>query len=1411
MKNQNKEIKPTNNYFKEETGEELMNSKIRKNRFLHAFEFMALLACGVLFWPIQALPMPTGGSVVAGNVTIAQPSQTTMDITQTTQKGIINWNGFSINVNELVQFLMPGSSAVILNRVVGGNPSVILGQMSANGQVFVINNAGILVGAGAKIDVGSFLATTLNISDSDFLAGNYNFSQDPAKALSYIVNKGTITVSPEGYIILVAPLVSNEGLLVANMGTVDLGATQKFTVNFEGNNLINFAIDKLPEAPGSVLISQDAASDIIKSAVNTSGLIQAGQVIDQGNGVIELVGASGLLINAGTIQANGSAGNNAGSIKLDSATATGLTTGSVLEAKGIGNNSNGGLIETSSQGSMLINGNIDASAQNGTAGTWLLDPTNVTINSGGYIALDGGPTWGQGNITGWIGNNAILTNGDITHYLNGGTNVVVSTVSAFFASGDITLNALIDNSGGSTVSLTFDAENNIILHNNITSSSGTLNVNLAAGYNTGTGSIIADAGTQILTNGGSLIASAGTTSGNITLGGTGNGGLDAVWTNGGGIQLTASAGSVNSYGSLETSSAVANGGDILITGLTADIGTNGHDIINSSSNVNAGTITINLNGTGASFLGPVIAYGANSGSNGGDIAITGSGIDLTLSGANAESNGGTPGTISVKVGNLTLAGDVKNGGSTSAEAITLEAGTGSISQTGGTVGTGTEYLILSAATGIDLGNVGGLDVAEINAYNSTSGDINLNNTSSAALTLDNFGGLITPSVGRYSTHYAIENTAEGGNVTIHNNGDIDIPGTNGFGVYADGNIELLTTALSGGNINMGGNPLGIIGAESDEGSINIQADGSVYVGTGGNYADIFVDSGPGTLKITSNGGDVTIDGNSYIESDTGDITVTSADNINLAATSLILNLSHITSYTGNIYLYADSGNITTTSGYGVIATDTGTITLEATGNISLGALSAGGLVTVIADSGQVGTGAISSNGNPLNSSGDPTVNIAGASALLYAATGIGSSGTHLTTAVSELQAINSGGASGDIYIDNTGALELVDLGGYSGTGVGYSVYNDTGGDIVIENLPGGSSILVSNDIYSFGGNIVLTADGPDGYIEVNATINSDAPSGDVTLTANGVNGSGQSIIMDPGSSIVSGHDVFLNANVTGTGDIVVESVTATHNINIDASNAGSILETDDNAVLSAGNAVTLSAYNSIGSNTGSGTIPAGWLDIDMSSPPSLSITTTTGDVYLNLISSPVGGIYSSVFSTLSVGGSNIGIGVTGADFTFNNNLFTGLSQNLTFIADDIIFDYHGTAINTSGNVTLNAENGDIDNIDWDNGVANIIGDTIDMTAISGGIGAITNPIQVTASTLVNADTSADGSDININGVGDLPLGLINAGTGDVVLVSSGNILNDISPLNVIANNLTLDAATRNWRRWNNRKSDTDSG
>ena len=136
---------------------------------------LALLPAGA------ALALPTGEQVIAGQASINRPNGTTLTVQQSTPSAIINWQGFSIGAPEAVLFQQPGSGSVALNRVVGNQPSEIFGRLQSNGQLFLVNPNGVLFGRSASVDVGGLVASTLNISNEDFLARRYRFSGNGAR------------------------------------------------------------------------------------------------------------------------------------------------------------------------------------------------------------------------------------------------------------------------------------------------------------------------------------------------------------------------------------------------------------------------------------------------------------------------------------------------------------------------------------------------------------------------------------------------------------------------------------------------------------------------------------------------------------------------------------------------------------------------------------------------------------------------------------------------------------------------------------------------------------------------------------------------------------------------------------------------------------------------------------------------------------------------------------------------------------------------------------------------------------------------------------------------------------------------------------------------------------------------------
>src|SRR6185295_2544055 len=172
-----------------------------------------LLAATALVPVAPALAGPNGGVVVGGSAQINNQGTANVTVNQFSDKAIINWNLFNIGVGEKTTFNQPNASSIMLNRVVGGlGPSEILGTLTANGKVFIVNRDGIIFGAGAVVTTAGFLATTSDIKNEDFMAGRFNF-QIPGKPDASIVNMGTITATSGGFAALVAPGVRNTGTI----------------------------------------------------------------------------------------------------------------------------------------------------------------------------------------------------------------------------------------------------------------------------------------------------------------------------------------------------------------------------------------------------------------------------------------------------------------------------------------------------------------------------------------------------------------------------------------------------------------------------------------------------------------------------------------------------------------------------------------------------------------------------------------------------------------------------------------------------------------------------------------------------------------------------------------------------------------------------------------------------------------------------------------------------------------------------------------------------------------------------------------------------------------------------------------------------------------------------------------------
>ncbi|MDJ0449546.1 filamentous hemagglutinin N-terminal domain-containing protein [Methylocystis sp. JR02] len=351
--------------------------------------FSTAAACALTTAPHAALANPLDGQVVSGQVDIASAGNL-MTINQYTLAAIVNWRSFSIAPGEIVNFNQPTPYSTILNRVVGNERSVIEGAMHANGQVFIVNSAGILFSKDAQVNVGGLVASTLDISNADFNAGKYVFAGSSKES---VINHGAITANPGGYVALLGNNVSNEGVIEATLGTVALASGDNVTLNFGGNSLVDVTVNKgtlnalvenkgvIKADGGRVVLTARAADALLSAQVNNTGVIQARTMAGlmggpSRTGVIKLAAIGGKVRVSGRLDASAPQGGNGGKIVTQGSKVTVAPDADVTTSAPSGR-----------PGDWIINSHGFKIGQNGDIGgaqlATLLGLNNVTIRSVG--------------------------------------------------------------------------------------------------------------------------------------------------------------------------------------------------------------------------------------------------------------------------------------------------------------------------------------------------------------------------------------------------------------------------------------------------------------------------------------------------------------------------------------------------------------------------------------------------------------------------------------------------------------------------------------------------------------------------------------------------------------------------------------------------------------------------------------------------------------------------------------------------------------------------------------------------------------------------------------------------------------------------------------------------------------------
>lgn len=970
---------------------------------------LMLAALGLQAYDASAAPpsaeLPTGGNVVAGAATISQGAPAVLNINQSTQRAVIDWNTFNVGSEAQVNFNQPGRDSATLNRVLDSSPSQIFGNITANGQVFLTNPNGVHFGKSATVDVGGLVATTHGVDTAEFMSGNTTLTRNGATGS--VVNEGQLNAALGGYIALLAPEVRNSGIIVAKLGTVALAAGEAFTLNFDGAQLASITaepatIAALVEnksaivAPGGVIILSAKAVDRLQGGVvRNSGTLEATGLAMQGGRIV--LEASDSVENTGTINANaGVDGSPAGSIAIDapsiinteiiSASAASFDSAAVTSGTGGAIALSGAVIEQGATGALDVSGvnggdvhiqateSISLAGQISAATVDALAPTsrsaeggNVTLQSLGDITLQNVLI----DVSGGTRGGAIVVQGGRTPAptephreaptlaLIGATEL--RTSSRRGRGGSVTLSAdrvgLFDHSA-------IDA----------TGASGGGDVFVGGGFH-GKDPSIANAQQVVIGRDAHIDASATH---------AGDAGNVAVWADGytqfsgnikarggatagaGGFVEVSGAGSLNFRGNVDAGAAHGAGGTLLLDPKNITVQSGGgaatgdvdqfSDNAGADSTIDPNTITAMTNaGTGVTLqanndIEINSAIVTNSVGTGGALVFR-AGRSITVN-ANIDSDDGN---VSFTTNDATVAGNRDAGAAAFVNNSLIDAGTGTVSITmgngalggSGAIATGqvTAGTLTITHNGPTAGPVSGaIDLGELNIANS------LTITANAARNVVN-------TVGDVVVHGTTTINVGAGDVTV----DRATTNFNIIGLTAN-NVTLRDTnamrfaasTISGNLIQTTVGPIGSTGAVQVTGTTNLTAN------TGGfGYADPYIDlTNPGnnfvgavTLNVPSNG--QTSTGGYATIRDSGAITIASAN------TSRALTVQAGGAITTGTITAGTNVTVSTTAGaVNMDSTTAAYLIVNATGAVDLGptTLSADMTVTTngaITDSGTI--------------------------------------------------------------------------------------------------------------------------------------------------------------------------------------------------------------------------------------------------------------------------------------------------------------------------------------------------------------------------------------------------------------------------------------------------------------------------
>jgi filamentous hemagglutinin family protein len=1324
---------------------------------------------------VDTLPvntLPTNPVVTYGTAGI-NTTGNQMNVDIGTNKAIINWGSFSIGSQAGVDFHFDNatSTSSVLNRVIGNDPSKIMGSLTSNGKVFLINSAGILVGKTAKIDVAGFVASTLNITNSDFLAGKMSFHDQhrhhrPAGDV-VVEEDGSIKTKEGGSVYLIGANVENGGVITSPKGEVLLAAGHSVDLVDTGTPgvKINVKGDKGKITNLGKIMVDTGIIGFGAALIDNRGMLNASSV-DKAGGRIFLRASKDLVTTeTSTINADGTTGGDVvlyadGSAAID---------GDVSALGNVdGKGGKGGYVDTS--GKKMLN--VKYAPRIGAGGTWYIDPANISILSTCDLICQLNNFLG-GILSGTDGNTSSILASSIQDTLNLGTNVTIATgATGSTGTGNNVGNITIDN--GVTIAkdnthgpatLILNAANNITIGDNVSITDSS-----TAGKGLGLVMVAGYTGAAVPNHLGAISSSNSTIS-------VHNG-------------FEAHAATYD----MKFDSLTASGGFVMDATLTA----------NSSSSV-----TINNTVSPAVAIGDMTLKGGstlnfnNSTGTIGTVTLAGSGSALTATNSSV-----TLGATTVTGAALTFDNSTATVGATSLDAtssLTVKNAS-HVTASGAITGTGTLNLGANSSDASSL--AAGSHAVTVNALHQKSGTLSGTDTLAVNTVVDQTGGSIS--------FQNVNLTQNSGTLTVGNvtaTGTLNLTATNGaIAQLASSSLAaavLNATATSGIALNNTANAAAKFAAtNSTSGTIG-------YMGTG-NLSLGVIDNGTRSVSITTGSGSVTQLG----AMTAGDVSVSATSGIdftNPASQIASFSASNSTSgdigfsTTGNVILEtvtnsAAGGNITATAGgqlgvNGAVSALNQVSLTSTTSNITqangLGSVTAASLVT------EAKNGIVL--GSSLNSVGSFSATNH-SSGMIYLNNHGGTAGAMTLGNVNQLATTGTT----DVTIGNNGAITAT--GAVAGATNGAVSIESTTGNLQLAGVTGGAVTLTadSGSISQTGalvatGAVVVVADSgialgnsSNEFGTLTATNNG---TGDISVTTHG----GQHLALN-GVSTTNGNiavtntnnSIDLSGNVTTGNAANTVSLTAgagiVQNAGVITTNQLSAHAANDLDLGSTGNSVRNFSASSDGGHislANTGTLATfGSTTASASKYITLSTTgnlTVGGQVNAGTIGLTSGGDIA-VNSTVGASGSAVTLHADGA--ITQTAAVIGDSLNAT-AGTGITLNHLSNAVNT-----FSATNSNTGNIAFTNSKSLALGS---INNSSHGVtintkGALSSTGSIAASTL---DVTAEDA-ITLNNAGNhvdtfsaastngdiaftdsrplLTLGTINNGTHNVKIVTDGNLL-----------------------------------